>query len=321
MKTNNIFDAINALNLEPIKTKLMHAASGEGWSRAKADAIAIEYCRFLFLMHSYPHEQVAPTVDVDTFWHYHILDTMKYAADCEQTFGYFLHHYPYVGLDTDEQDGADARGGNRMKELYEHTFGEPYIRAEAYGTDAAQAASAYCMLQPGMKAGTDGAYCMLQPGLKAGTDAAYCMLQPSVKAGTDAAYCMLQPQAKHAGAEAAYCMLQPGVKAGTDAAYCMLQPSVKAGSDAAYCMLQPQVKQAGVKQAGTRIADCMLQPRVKAGAEAAYCMLQPQVKQGAATAYCMLQPQVQQAGTESAYCMLQPQARAPQRCAAPILPA
>jgi hypothetical protein len=230
METNNVFEAINALNLEPIKTKVMHAASGEGWTRAKADAIALEYRRFLYLMHAFPHEQVAPTVDVDTFWHYHILDTMKYADDCEQAFGYFLHHYPYVGLETDEQDGAEARGGQRMKELYEQTFGEAYIRAEAYGAGAAQASSGYCMLQPGMKAGSAAAYCMLQPGVKAGASTAYCMLQPGPRAGS----------------QAAYCMLQPGMKAGTDAAYCMLQPGIKAGqktgADAGYCMLQPQAR-------------------------------------------------------------------------------
>ena len=76
-------NVINALDLDPIKVKLMHKESGEGWSLERANAVEFEYRRFLTLMKKYPHEQTSPLVDVDTFWHYHILDTMKYAADCE----------------------------------------------------------------------------------------------------------------------------------------------------------------------------------------------------------------------------------------------
>ncbi|MDN4053173.1 hypothetical protein QPK32_08785 [Massilia sp. YIM B02763] len=126
MKANISLTAVMELDLEPIKAKLMHVASGEGWSREKADAVEKEYRRFLCLMKLYPHEETAPLADVDTFWHYHILDTMKYAQDCEQVFGYFLHHYPYVGM----RGGDDAQfrldSGERMRTLYEATFGEAY---------------------------------------------------------------------------------------------------------------------------------------------------------------------------------------------------
>lgn len=224
MKNNATFNAIAALDLEPIKTKLMHVASGEGWSRARADAMETEYRRFLYLMHAFPDEQTAPTVDVDTFWHYHILDTMKYAADCEQVFGRFLHHYPYLGMEGASEEGAEQRGAERMRELYERTFGEDYIRAEAYG---AEAAAAYCMVRPdGQATGAQAAYCMLRPGtVKAeGAQGAYCMLRPG---GAQAAYCMLRPGGgKAEGAQAAYCMLRPGsAKAsGAQAAYCMVRP-------------------------------------------------------------------------------------------------
>ena len=94
MNTNDLLKAVMELDLEPIKMKLMHVASGEGWSLEKANAVEKEYRRFLCLTKMYPEEDTAPLVDVDTFWHYHILDTMKYAADCEQAFGYFVHHSP-----------------------------------------------------------------------------------------------------------------------------------------------------------------------------------------------------------------------------------
>jgi hypothetical protein len=128
MNSENHFAPIAALDLDPIKVKLMHAESGEGWSLAYADAVEFEYRRFLYLMKKYPNEQVAPLFDVDVFWHYHILDTMKYAVDCQAVFGYFLHHFPYVGLRGAEDVKAHQRVGERMRELYEQTYGERHVR-------------------------------------------------------------------------------------------------------------------------------------------------------------------------------------------------
>lgn len=122
------FAAIAELDLDPIKVKLMRHDDGKGWTRAQADTVEIEYRRFLYLMKMFPHEPTAPLVDVDTFWHYHILDTMKYAADCTQVFGYFLHHFPYVGLRGKEDEEALVQMGERMRVLYEQTFGESYDR-------------------------------------------------------------------------------------------------------------------------------------------------------------------------------------------------
>jgi hypothetical protein len=128
MNSTEQFNMIAELDLDPIKVKLMHKESGEGWSRAQVDAVEFEYRRFLHLMKLFPNEQVAPLFDVDIFWHYHILDTMKYAVDCEQIFGYFLHHFPYTGLRGEDDEAAHRRVGKRMQELYETTFGEAYIR-------------------------------------------------------------------------------------------------------------------------------------------------------------------------------------------------
>src|SRR5450830_93474 len=127
MNATDTMRKIEALDLEAIKRKLMHEQSGEGWSVARADAIAKEYRRFLFMMHQFPQESFAPLVDVDTFWHYHILDTRKYAADCQQTFGYFLHHHPYVGLEAGDaavNAAEHAQYGERMRQLYQASFGE-----------------------------------------------------------------------------------------------------------------------------------------------------------------------------------------------------
>ena len=142
MNSTNAMRKIAELDLDPIKAKLMHKESGEGWSPARADAIGMEYRRFLCMMHMYPHENIAPLVDVDTFWHYHILDTRKYAADCQHAFGRFLHHNPNVGLGEDDAGDHEAFG-ERMHALYQATFGEACL-------SGAQASStAWCAVAAG----------------------------------------------------------------------------------------------------------------------------------------------------------------------------
>lgn len=155
---------IAKLDLDPIKVKLMHRESGEGWTLEHAHAIEVEYRRFLCLMQLYPYEDFAPLLDVDIFWHYHILDTRKYAADCQQAFGHFIHHHPYVGLGAD--DGSDHQAyGTRMHELYQATFGQPCLAGagsadNAWGTlERPQAQlTAYCSAT-GAAAAQRTAYC------------------------------------------------------------------------------------------------------------------------------------------------------------------
>ena len=216
MNANNLFNAVMQLDLEPIKTKLMHVESGEGWSLDKANAVEKEYRRFLCLMKMYPDESIAPLVDVDTFWHYHILDTMKYAVDCEQAFGCFVHHYPYVGLRGGDDEQVRIDSGERMQSLYEATFGEaypvmdasaycagPWDQPQARGAEPIRIGSAYCA-GPWDKQGAGGgrtatAYCAGPWDKPHGHDAvksatAYCAgpwdkrnAQPA--AGSGIAYC------------------------------------------------------------------------------------------------------------------------------------
>ena len=160
------FAAFETLDLSPIKMKLMHVESGEGWSAMRANAVEAEYRRFLLLMKKYPDAGASPTVDVDTFWHYHILDTMKYARDCEQVFGYFLHHYPYVGIGAGADEGEQVQAGERMRQRYEAEFG-------ASGT----ARAAWCAA-PGTKlarTNDTSAWCAA-PGkqLESASEAAWC---------------------------------------------------------------------------------------------------------------------------------------------------
>ena len=122
---DQILAGIEGLDLEPIKFKLTCEKDEYRWSREHAERIEVGYKRFLVLMAKYPERAIAPTRDIDTFWHAHILDTRKYAADCQRVFGEFVHHYPYIGLHDDEADQqAHHDAGAAMNELYLAEFGE-----------------------------------------------------------------------------------------------------------------------------------------------------------------------------------------------------
>jgi hypothetical protein len=127
-------------------------------------------------MVKFPDESIAPTKDVDKFWHGHILDTLKYAEDCQNVFGYFLHHFPYFGM-RGEEDAANLRAASaNMHAIYEREFGE------TLPSDAA-----FCMAaRPSMK--SDTAFCMAaNPSVK--SDNAFCMAaRPSMS--SDSAFCM-----------------------------------------------------------------------------------------------------------------------------------
>jgi hypothetical protein len=114
---------IDRLDLEPIKFKVSSPDDGYGWTEEHVQRIELAYRRFLKLLAFHPGTQLAPTQDIDKFWHAHILDTRKYAADCDRIFGRFLHHYPYLGMlgDSDKQTLA----ADSLSMLYEREFGEP----------------------------------------------------------------------------------------------------------------------------------------------------------------------------------------------------
>jgi len=261
MISNKDFALIAALDLNPIKVKLMHKESGEGWSLERTNAIETEYRRFLYLMKACPHGDTAPLVDVDTFWHYHILDTVKYARDCQQVFGYFLHHDPSFGLGSDNGVEMQQQAGERMRALYESTFGLSYVRPlrsdgapeaadvqTACIADMPEAAnSAWCVV-PGIKAAeVKTAWCVV-PGVKAAAaQSAWCVVPGAKAAAAQSAWCVV-PGAKAAAAQSAWCVV-PGVKAAsTQTAWCVV-PGIKAAEvQTAWCVV-PGIKAADVQTA------------------------------------------------------------------------
>jgi hypothetical protein len=116
-------EAIFALDLDPIKLKLMDKSEGHGWTREQADRNELEYKRFLALLAKYPDQSIAPSTEVDKFWHGHILDTMKYADDCDKVFGFFLHHFPYFGMRGEEDAANLVNAFTNMQRLHDKEFG------------------------------------------------------------------------------------------------------------------------------------------------------------------------------------------------------
>lgn len=114
-----------ALDLNPLIVKLMDEEEGEGWTLEQAKASVEEYRRFLLLTVT-SKLTIPPTKFVDSVWHAHILDTMKYAEDCQSTFGFFLHHFPYFGLRGAEDNANLQQAFRAAASVYEAEFKTPY---------------------------------------------------------------------------------------------------------------------------------------------------------------------------------------------------
>lgn len=122
---------ILAMDFSPIINKLINHM---GWSKSHALEICTMYRRFLILHKKYGQEHtLPPSEDIDEFWHMHILDTKRYRADCHKIFGYYLDHYPYLGIDESSNFKDLERAFNKTQELYAHEFGGDPI-SEVRGT-------------------------------------------------------------------------------------------------------------------------------------------------------------------------------------------
>jgi hypothetical protein len=124
-------ELINSIDLEPIKFNLVSREEGPGWTVEKTKLIETWYRRFLTLVKTYPNQTIVPTKDIDTFWHYHILDTRKYMDDCDKVFGSYFHHFPYFGIRGEEDKLNFDKTFLDSQELFEKHFGESPLSVEA----------------------------------------------------------------------------------------------------------------------------------------------------------------------------------------------
>ncbi len=155
-----VIAAIQALDLEPVKLRVMDPKLGEGWSREYAESIEQAYKNYLTMLVKYQNdaEDILLAEDVDEFWHTHILQTIKYTEDCEAVFGKYLHHNPHVGEVTAAVVEKRITLAKKTQLLYQCEFGSEegsnaawsgiLIKAE----DAAMSAAAIRLVGAAMSA-------------------------------------------------------------------------------------------------------------------------------------------------------------------------
>lgn len=127
---------LEKMDLTNVRRKLQEPyPEGKGWTEAQSQEAEMWYKRYLATIIKYPDSaRHVPNGPIDFFWHQHILDTMAYGPDCENVLGYFLHHYPYYGLNGD----ADARDTSfdETNAIYREMFGEDCTEMKTFSKDS-----------------------------------------------------------------------------------------------------------------------------------------------------------------------------------------
>lgn len=117
------------IDLRPIFFKMQCEGETLNGEEINFDVAERTYRQFLTLHAGHPERTLVPSELIDLVWHFHILDTRKYAADCERIFGRYLHHDPYFGIGSDESYEENQRAWRETQELWEAEFGEPLLGA------------------------------------------------------------------------------------------------------------------------------------------------------------------------------------------------
>ena len=110
---------LETLDLGPIAFQLNRG----GWNPQQTQQVMLKYRMFLLLVFLSPNMTIVPTREIDEVWHHHILDTNKYASDCQKLFGRLLHHFPYFGLRSDEDRQNLDIAFAQTKEFSREVFG------------------------------------------------------------------------------------------------------------------------------------------------------------------------------------------------------
>jgi hypothetical protein len=101
------------MQTQTISTDLLQASYRsddfpQDWSRAQRERSLDRYVRWLDLVARHPGKRMAPTRDIDLFWHLHMLTPVAYHRDCMKLFGKLLDH-----------DGGFGKGDGELPQLQE----------------------------------------------------------------------------------------------------------------------------------------------------------------------------------------------------------
>lgn len=126
MKLNlDVIERINSIDFSSVIYSIVEKDDGPRWAVAKALRAEKQYRQFLYIHATNPEICVVPSKLVDEFWHQHMLDSFKYAEDCNSALGHFLHHFPYLGT-----------GGATDRELLRQSYlATTDLTAKVFGCD------------------------------------------------------------------------------------------------------------------------------------------------------------------------------------------
>ena len=134
-ETNTNFESldqrIRELDLRRIIWKMADPEEGKGFTPIMLARAELDYRRFLHMHIVHPEADLVPTKLIDEVWHQHILDTNAYGEDCDRIFGHFLHHYPYFGMNGEEDQANLQSCFESTQEIWEREFGEPMFDIDA----------------------------------------------------------------------------------------------------------------------------------------------------------------------------------------------
>lgn len=121
---------IDDIDFSKIKHKMTHRKHGHNWSEEKADYVEQQYKNWLYLRRKYEDEKLPPSVDIDDFWHFHILDTRAYYHDTARIFGYYFHHFPYFEFQNEKEYQALLQEYDNTLRRYKEEYGESIYKFE-----------------------------------------------------------------------------------------------------------------------------------------------------------------------------------------------
>ncbi|HVK84450.1 MAG TPA: glycine-rich domain-containing protein-like [Kofleriaceae bacterium] len=105
------------------------------WSRDQRERALARYVKWLGLKVRHPAAKLAPTRDIDLFWHLHMLSPVAYHRDCMRLFGHLLDHDGGFGKAPGELPILEEVF-IKTALLWETTYQEAYCEDGAFIRDA-----------------------------------------------------------------------------------------------------------------------------------------------------------------------------------------
>ena len=130
-KSFELDQSIRELDLRRIMWKMADSEEGGGYAKETLEEDETVYRRFLHLHIIFTGMEIVPKM-IDKVWHQHILDTKAYSRDCQEIFGSFLHHYPYFGMNGEEDQENLQRCFEKTQEAWVGVFGEPMFERKLF---------------------------------------------------------------------------------------------------------------------------------------------------------------------------------------------